>query len=107
MRRIIMLLTIALITVALMAGTAEAQVDVDGGVVVDFEDDGRVCIQSFPESLLCELGLSFDAFVAFGDDVVSIQPVGGVEEEEEDVGTADDDDGIDDDPFGEVDVFEL
>ena len=68
------------------------------------EDDGRVCIQSFPESLLCELGLSFDAFVVFGDDVVSIQPVGGVEEDVSIEAIGDDFDDLDDD--GDDDVVE-
>jgi hypothetical protein len=49
-KRITVMLMAAALMVAVALPTAVAQ--------GQDEDDGRVCIQSFPESLLCELGLS-------------------------------------------------
>jgi hypothetical protein len=75
MRRIILLLTIALITVAVMAGTAEAQV---GDVVDDLEiesgfdgalaPEGDVSIEA--SGTLEQIGFLQDAFAFAGDDVI-------------------------------------
>jgi hypothetical protein len=48
------LITVMLLAAALMVAVALPTAVAQG----QEEDDGRVCIQSFPESLLCELGVS-------------------------------------------------
>jgi hypothetical protein len=54
-KRITVMLMAAALMVAVALPTAVAQ--------GQDEDDGRVCIQSFPESLLCELGLSLPGWL--------------------------------------------